>query len=182
MKQIVILVGSARNGNSLFIAHKLQMVLSREKLDIINIAKKNIHNCTGCLECDETHKCFIDDDMNDVIPMLLEADTIIAVTPVRWGLLSGDLKVFLDRLNPLATTGELEDKKFICISIGQSDKNDNSIEHSLASLEFFSESAGMKLLGKFPVYNCLAENDLDVSGYSDYLCCEIEKIVRNSNE
>jgi multimeric flavodoxin WrbA len=165
MKKSIILVGSARTGNSLFLARK---IAEQNGAEIVQIATKNIAQCTGCLECDETQKCIFNDDMTSLIPKVVETDVVIIITPTRWGLLSGDVKVFIDRMNPIATTEELVGKQLIVVSIGQSEVGDTSIQHAVDSLVFFGESAGMELIGSFPIYECLAENDLslkdDVAG------------------
>ena len=157
MGKITILVGSARDGNSLYFARKIS---EKYPANVIQIATKKISLCTGCLDCDETQKCVFGDEMDDLIRTMVESDVIIAISPARWGLLSGDLKLFIDRLNPIATTEELVDKRFIGVVIGQSKTDDTSIPHALKSLEYFAESAGMKLMGSFSIYECLSGDDL----------------------
>jgi multimeric flavodoxin WrbA len=157
MKKVLILVGSARNGNSLFLANQ---IVRNYPADIIPIAQKRITPCNGCLACDDTKKCIFFDDMEVLIKQVVDADVIVMISPTRCGLLSGDIKLFIDRLNPIATTEELAGKNLIVVAIGQSDYNDSSIIHAIKSMEFFSESSGMNLLGSIPIYECLAENDL----------------------
>ena len=157
MKKVLILVGSARNGNSLFLANQ---IVSNYPAEIISIAQKKITPCTGCLNCDETKKCIFFDDMEVLIKQVVDADVVVMISPTRWGLLSTDIKLFIDRLNPVATTEELAGKNLIIVAIGQSDYNDSSIIHAIKSMEFFGESSGMNLLGSIPVYECLTEDDL----------------------
>jgi multimeric flavodoxin WrbA len=157
MKKVTILVGSARNGNSLYLAKEIS---GKHPAEIIQISTKNISMCTGCLDCDETKKCVYRDDMDGIIKNIVESDVMIAISPTRWGLLSGDLKLFIDRLNPIATTEELVGKQFIAVAIGQSETGDSSISHAINSLAYFAESAGMELCGSFPIFECLTVEDL----------------------
>ncbi|GHS91340.1 hypothetical protein AGMMS49957_18110 [Synergistales bacterium] len=157
MKKAIILVGSARNGNSLYLA---QRIADNTKADVVQIASKNISMCTGCLECDETKKCVFADDMVELISDIVKSNAVIIISPTRWGLMSGDVKLFIDRLNPIATTEELVGKELITVAIGQSEQGDSSIQHALDSLAFFGESAGMELIGSFPIYECLSNEDL----------------------
>jgi len=173
MAKLTILVGSAREGNSLFLANK---VAEKHSAQIISIASKNIEICTGCLECDETKVCVFNDDMTSLIRTVVDADVVLAITPTRWGLLSGDLKLFIDRLNPIATTEELAGKKLITVAIGQSETDDTSICHAADSLAFFAESAGMELIGSFCVYECLSADDLEQK--DDVLATTVEKILK----
>ena len=173
MAKLTILVGSAREGNSSFLANK---VGEKHPAEIVNIASKNINVCTGCLECDETKACVFDDDMTDLIRVVVESDVILAITPVRWGLLSGDLKLFIDRLNPIATTEELVGKKLIAVAIGQSEADDTSIAHAVESLAFFAESAGMEVNGSFCIYECLAADDL--SQKDDIIVSTVNDIIK----
>lgn len=173
MKKIIILVGSARNGNSLYLAERISRQYPAE---VIKIASYKIENCTGCLDCDETKTCVFKDDMESLIQKVVDSDLVIAITPTRWGLLSGELKVFIDRLNPIATTEELVGKSFIGVSIGQSELGDSSIPHAVDSLAFFAESAGMNLLGSFPIYECLSGDDL--SGKEDLVNQAVSKIIQ----
>lgn len=156
MKKVVALVGSARQGNSLFLAQKLS---EKYQIEVIQIASKKIAPCTGCLECDETKTCIYRDDMDELIKIMVASEVVIAISPTRWGLLSSDLKLFFDRLNPIATTEELVGKQFVAVAIGQSDVEDTSIPHAINCLEFFAQSAGMELIGSFPIFECLTDAD-----------------------
>jgi len=179
MDNILIIVGSARNGNSLYIANQLKNQLNQENCTISQISNMRIEYCSGCLDCDETHKCSIEDDMDKLIPVVIKSDVIIMISPARWSLLSGDLKVFIDRLNPIATTGEMIGKKFLCVAVGQSKKDDNSIEQTLNSMGFFCESAEMQMLGKFAVYECLNENDAENKKGIKELISEIANSIKS---
>lgn len=156
MKKIVAVVGSMRKGNSFQIARKLQEKFS---VDVYELGG-DIKYCTGCLACDETHLCVIDDKMSSILPAVKDCDVLVIITPTRYSLMSGDVKVFIDRLNPTAVSEELCGKKVMAIAIGQTQEGDGTVTDALKSIEFFAGNAGMDYLGGYPVYGCYASEDL----------------------
>jgi len=171
----LILVGSARKGNSLFLANCIAGAITGEDVEVVRLSDYEINYCTGCLECDETHECYIKDGMEVLLAKVKAADTLIMVSPVRYSLLSGDCKVFIDRLNPTAVSEEIVGKKFIAVVVGQSEEGteDHSIEKGLQSLVDFAENAGLDVLGGYAVYNCYAENSAAEQEGIENLCQEI---------
>lgn len=159
---MVIVVGSRRNGNSLILANKLKEELDRERIHtpIIVPGNQKIHVCTGCMDCDKDGVCDFTDDMKQNIDNIKNDNYIMFITPTRWNLLSGDLKIFMDRLNPMYSRKELKGKNLIAVSIGSKDKSLYSTEASLTSLISFAESAGMNVILEKQFYNCLKDDDI----------------------
>jgi multimeric flavodoxin WrbA len=66
------------------------------------LGEKDIGGCQHCNWClkgqDEGQFCKQKDDMNEIYPLLLEADGLLLASPVYFGRLSGHLAVFIDRL------------------------------------------------------------------------------------
>lgn len=173
---MVIIVGSRREGNSLKLANMVKEALDKERINtnIIIPGNQKIHICTGCMDCDKDGKCDYTDDMEANIEKIKNDDYIMMITPTRWNLISGDLKIFIDRLNPLYSRKELKDKKLIAVSIGSKDKSLYSTEAALTSLNSFAESAGMKVVLEKQFYNCL--KDSDIINYQNEVDIFIQKI------
>jgi len=79
----------------------------------ITLRDKVIAQCDGCMGCVQTGECIIQDDMQEVLQQLREADGIIWATPVYYWSMSGLTKIALDRtyaLNfpTLQQAGEIE--------------------------------------------------------------------------
>ena len=70
----------------------------------ITLKDKNIRFCKGCLACQTTFRCAIEDDMAEILPKVQAADVICFATPIYYYEMSGQLKTFLDRCNPLYPT------------------------------------------------------------------------------
>lgn len=162
MGRALIVVGSRREGNSYNLANKIKDELKKDRIVsyIIVPGNQKIHLCTGCMDCDENGICDFTDDMQRNIDRLLECDTIIFITPTRWNLLSGDIKIFMDRLNPLYSNKKMKGKKMVAISIGSSPKDVYSTDDGVKSLTNFAESANMDAVLTYQFNNCLDFEDI----------------------
>lgn len=159
---MIIVVGSRRDGNCLKLANKIKNELDKERIhtSIIVPGNQKIHICTGCMDCDKDGVCDFKDDMKQNIEEIKKDNCIMFITPTRWNLISGDLKIFIDRLNPMYSRSELKDKKMIAVSIGSKDKSLYSTEAALTSLASFAESAQMNLIVDKQFHNCLNGDDI----------------------
>ena len=62
---------------------------------------KNINPCKHCDYCMRKNECIQKDDMQDLYPLIIEAEGIIMATPVYNGGLSAQLKAAMDRCRAL---------------------------------------------------------------------------------
>ncbi len=159
---MLIIVGSRRNGNCFHLANKIKEAFDKERIhtEIIVPGNQKIHICTGCMDCDKDGICGFQDDMKNNIEKIKEEEYIMFITPTRWNTLSGDLKIFIDRLNPLYSRKGLRNKKMIAVSIGAKDEDLYSSEAALNDLISFAESAQMNVILDKKFSNCLKENDI----------------------
>ena len=162
VSKVLIIIGSRREGNSWNLANKLKEELKKDRIisKVITPGNQKIYLCTGCMDCDETGVCDFNDDMQDNIKNVLESDILIFITPTRWNTLSGDLKIFMDRLNPLYTKESLKNKKMISISIGAKGKEDYSTDGAISALGSFADSAKMKVILTHQFNHCLESDDI----------------------
>lgn len=175
---MLIIVGSRRNGNSLKLANIIKEELGKERIstNIIIPGNQKIHICTGCMDCDKDGVCDFTDDMKSNIDLIKNEDTLLFITPTRWNILSGDLKIFIDRLNPLYSRCGLRGKKMISVSIGSKDDSLYSTEAALTSLNSFAESAGMSVILEKKFHNCLKGDDILSHQY------EIDEFINSIKE
>ena len=180
--KIIIVTASARKGSSMYVAEQLKGLLAYDKVEVAQLSDYKIEYCTGCLECDETHKCYIDDGMTELLEVVKEADILVFITPARYSLLSGDAKVFIDRLNPTAVSGEIENKKFIAVAVGQTQKGEepDSIDLAVKSLVNFADNAGMNVLGEYSIYGCYDKDDIKHNEDVERVCEEIVSTIQNA--
>lgn len=103
-KKIFIVSSTPRaNGNSDILAEEFARG-AREaghSVDKVNIRDMELQFCIGCLDCQKTGKCVLRDGMNELYGRIKNADILVFATPIYFYEMSGQLKTFLDRLNPL---------------------------------------------------------------------------------
>lgn len=67
----------------------------------ISLKGKEIKFCVGCLACQKTQKCVLKDDAVEIAEKVKDADTLVFATPIYYYEMSGQMKMLLDRMNPL---------------------------------------------------------------------------------
>ena len=66
-----------------------------------SLRDKSLHFCLGCLSCQETPGCVLQDDMAEILSQMRTADVLVFATPIYFYEMSGQMKTLLDRTNPL---------------------------------------------------------------------------------
>jgi multimeric flavodoxin WrbA len=101
MKVVAFNGSPHREGNTY---HAIKMVADELEnkdieTEIIQVGNKEIRGCLGCNQCvkNQDEKCVIDDQVNDWIQKMKEADGIIVGSPVHYAAIAGTMKSFLDR-------------------------------------------------------------------------------------
>ena len=103
-KNILILSTSPRRkGNSAALAEAFAAG-AREAgntAEVISLCGRKLEFCRGCLACQKTGRCVIDDDVRDLLPKIHDADVLVFATPIYYYEMSGQMKTLIDRINPL---------------------------------------------------------------------------------
>ncbi len=106
MKNVVVISSTPRvNGNSEILAREFARgaIETGHQVELIKLREHKLGYCLGCYACSATGKCFQNDGMNEIADKLKRADVIVFATPVYFYSMSGQLKVFIDRLVPSYT-------------------------------------------------------------------------------
>lgn len=104
MKKVVVVSSTPRvGGNSEILAREFARGASESgcSVEFISLRDYKLSYCIGCYACHKTGRCFQNDGMNELSNKLLGADVICFATPVYFYSMSGQLKVFIDRLVPV---------------------------------------------------------------------------------
>lgn len=104
MKNVIVVTSSPRkNGNSETLARNFAegAAAAGNKVKTVAVRELELKFCTGCLYCQSHDRCVLNDGMNALYADIQNADAIAFVTPIYYYSVSGQLKTFLDRLNPL---------------------------------------------------------------------------------
>ena len=103
-KKIVVISTSMRaNSNSEALAKSFTDCASNEGNDVefISLKDKQVDFCKGCLVCQQTGNCVIKDDVKGIMDKVIDADIVVWATPIYYYEMSGQMKVLIDRLNPM---------------------------------------------------------------------------------
>ena len=75
---------------------------SENNIEVINISKKHIEHCLGCLKCleDPEKKCIINDDISEITEKYLNSDLAIWSFPIYHHGVPSKMKAIIDRLLP----------------------------------------------------------------------------------
>lgn len=102
-KVLVISTSLRRNSNSHGLAEEFAKGAKEagHQVELISLIGRQIEYCVGCLSCQSTGQCVIEDDANLIAEKMLNADVICYATPIYYYEMAGQMKTLLDRMNPL---------------------------------------------------------------------------------
>jgi multimeric flavodoxin WrbA len=143
--KILAICGSPRKGNTEFMLETALNEIKKHDKELILLREKNLERCSGCLSCDKTKKCIIQDDMQQLYEKLEKADIIVIGTPNYFDNVPGLLKDFIDRTNPYYETSKLKDKKVFVLVVGGG-KAKNSQRIVKQAIKYFIKGHKMKLV------------------------------------
>lgn len=104
MKKIMVVTSSPRKGgNSETLARKFAdgAISAGNQVEVVAVRDVDLKFCVGCMYCQSHDKCVLKDGMNDLYVKFQNADVLVFATPIYYYAVCGQLKTFLDRLNPL---------------------------------------------------------------------------------
>ena len=98
--KIIVLAGSPHKkgtSNTLVEEFKKGAIDAGKEVEIIDLARTDIHPCMGCDACGMNGNCIQKDKGNDILNKILESDAIVFATPVYYYNVSAQLKMMIDR-------------------------------------------------------------------------------------
>ena len=108
MKRVIVISTSLRkDSNSDMLADQFAegAKAAGHEVEKISLVGKNIQFCKGCLGCQKLGRCVINDDVNDIMAKVLQADVICWATPIYYYEMSGQMKTLIDRMNAMYEQG-----------------------------------------------------------------------------
>ena len=91
------------------------------QVEHISLKDKNIKFCIGCLACQKSQRCVLNDDAVWIAEKAKNADTLVFITPIYYYEMSGQMKTLLDRLNPLYPS-DYKFRKIYMLSVAAEDE------------------------------------------------------------
>lgn len=106
--RLLILKGSPREaGNSAMLAGQVAAGAESAgaQVESIYLHGLGIAPCDGCDGCQGAleDRCVVEDDMQDLYPLIREADAIVYASPIYWFTITAQLKAFMDRCYALSS-------------------------------------------------------------------------------
>jgi len=101
MADVVLLCGSPRkNSNTMEVLEICAEEIEKQGLstEILSLRGKQIQSCIACLKCREKGNCVLNDDLDEIIDKIREADGFIPGAPVYFGTARGDMMAALQRI------------------------------------------------------------------------------------
>lgn len=145
---IIAIGGSPRRGNTEFTLRRFlsQAEEQGHKTELVLLRERRVEHCTGCFLCDEEMVCPLRDDMDMIMERMERCDLIVLASPNYFNNVTGIMKDFFDRLNPLYKKRALAGKKMISIGVGAS-TNPAYPEKMTAVMGSVAELLGMDHIG-----------------------------------
>lgn len=94
--KVLGIVGSPRKGGNCDVLVKEFLDAVDADTEYIFLNEKELKGCNACMGCVEGD-CVIDDDGNEIIKALLDADVLVFSSPIYYGQMSAQAKAFVDR-------------------------------------------------------------------------------------
>ncbi|MGL4652029.1 flavodoxin family protein [Cetobacterium sp.] len=106
MKLVAFMGSPRKNGNTSKITH--EVIKGAESVgietEIYNLNQLNIKGCQGCMYCRTHDLCVLKDDMEKIYASIKEADVLVIASPIYMWQVTGQVKIFLDRLFAILST------------------------------------------------------------------------------
>lgn len=101
MKVVAFNGSPNKDGNTYRAIQGVAKELEKENIEveIVHVGNKVIRGCLACGGCsrNKNEKCVVNDEVNEWIQKMKEADGIILGSPVHYSAIAGTMKSFLDR-------------------------------------------------------------------------------------
>ncbi|AIZ56084.1 iron-sulfur flavoprotein [Candidatus Methanoplasma termitum] len=110
--KVIALNGSPRLiGNTSNILHDVADEFEKEGIETehVQLYSYNLEKCNDCRSCEirGDGRCILEDDeLNDIVDAMREADGIILASPCYYGACSAQMKIFLERAGLILEKGD----------------------------------------------------------------------------
>ena len=123
MKVLGIVCSPRKGGNTEFLVQEA-LAGARDRgaeTELVTVWDKDIRPCDGCLSCQQTGKCHLQDDIPEIYAKIEEADGIVWGTPVYFWSVTAQAKILIDRSYSIYTnSNRLTNKVSGVISVAAS--------------------------------------------------------------
>ena len=136
-RRVLGIVGSPRpGGNTDLLVDEVLTGAANEGASVekVQLSKLNIAPCTACDGCKKKGHCIVDDDLQQVLDRMNDADIWVLGTPVYFWGPTGWLKAFIDRWYGSRQYVDFASKRAIVV-VPLEDNKDATARHTVGMLE-----------------------------------------------
>lgn len=147
--KVLLLNGSPRRGNTCTALEAVKRGAAEVpdlELAQIDAGEVSVSPCIACETCGCEGDCVFDDDTNDVIDAIAEADTLVFASPVYWWGITAQLKAIVDKMYSKCGSLEGTGKKVCLITIGEAATEEPQYELIRRQFECICEYLGWELV------------------------------------
>ena len=123
--KVLVLTGSPHvNGTTALLANEFCAGAEAAGHDVtrFNTGSMKIKPCLGCMSCTKNSgKCVHEDDMAEIYPHLMDANTVAFISPVYYYGMTSQLKCAIDRFFAVNNHLQSEKKQAVMISVSGDD-------------------------------------------------------------
>ena len=126
-KKVLVISSSPRKGGNSDTLCDQFIKGAREagsQVEKIRLAELRIDYCSACYACKKLGHCVKQDDMEQVISKMRQADVIVLATPVYFYTMCAQMKTMIDRTLGGAQKAGLENKEFYLIATAADGKEE----------------------------------------------------------
>ena len=130
MSKVLVITTSLRaRSNSDVLAERLAAGArdAGHEVECVSLKGKKLGFCIGCFSCLKTQRCAIKDDAVEIADKVMNADTLVFVTPIYYYEMAGQMKTLLDRLNPLYSA-DYKFRKVYMLSVAAEDEETTPVK------------------------------------------------------
>ena len=131
--------------------------------EFLKLADLRIDYCRGCGACRATGECVMQDDMDRVVAAIQQSDIVVLGSPIYAWQVSGNTKVFMDRLCRLLTpqyTSRLNGPKKIAFVYTQGNPDGDLFKPYFEYLEKVYPFLGFTLAGRIQATGTRGKEDI----------------------
>ena len=181
MNRIILISGSARNGNCKLILEDIQKHFWLDiGTDVIFLRDFDLTPCYGCMACEHTdgNECVKGDKHHLIMQKIDDSDIVILATPNYFYNMSSLTKNFIDKTIAAYNTGTLKGKKFIFVYTGE-DSEENTKKYLDSAMFGFIDCHELNVLGSF-AYKCSSIGDFKNPQLKDSTTEDICNLIRKN--
>ncbi|MBE5802205.1 MAG: flavodoxin family protein [Clostridiales bacterium] len=157
MSKVIAFLGSPRRGG--FTAQLIEQVLQGARSAgaetiVYDLNEEGVKGCQGCFYCRTHEGCQTRDKLAPMYEDIREADGVVAGFPIYFGAISGQGKLWLDRMYPMYGDGfvpRLPGKRAVTV-YAQANPDDTRFRSAIDSTDGFLRGIGWELVDSLLVY------------------------------